>query len=501
MCSVLPSGLLGCNRAQPRIYLNLIKQVGLARARMLEGHSARRKATRNPYPAAACGERHNNSRSEQPEGVLVRSPRSCPNALADLENRARGRNSNSSPLSIGYCVNGWELPVHSNGVNTYVATIVPSMKQMGVKVTILARRAGERTDDNTVYDIGKTWRARSATRRVLDGLSFRATPRRATEYFEKRMILAAVRYAVAELGVQIIEVEDSAGTARWVRQAAPIRVCVRLHGPWFLNGAALGVPQDDKFHDRIRKEGLGIRAAMAVTAPSMDVLQRVRDFYGIALPDAEVIPNPVRRVPAAERWRLEDCDQNQILFIGRFDRHKGGDLIIEAFARVLREIPEARLCFVGADNGRCVDDDGRRWNIENFIRYSIPGALETGRVVWVGQQPNATLGDFRRKSLVSVVCSRYENLPYTAIEAAAMGCPTIGARVGGIAEVLQDGVSGLLHRAGDAADLAAKIIVALKNPNFSAELGRCAAINCERRFCPEALADRTIDFYRRMLDG
>jgi glycosyltransferase involved in cell wall biosynthesis len=370
---------------------------------------------------------------------------------------------------------------------------------MGLEITILANCAGDEVDDSSVYDIQKAREARSKTRRLLDGLYFRVAPRWTETYVNRRSLSTAVQCAVAERGVQIIEIEDTFGFAEWVRQAASVHVCVRLHGPWFLNGPALGVPEDEKFHERVRQERTGILAADAITAPSQDVLQRVRDFYHIALPDAEVIPNPILPVPRAERWRLEDCDPNQVLFIGRFDRHKGGDLIIEAFARVLQEVPEARLRFVGPDQRGCVANDGRHWNIENFIRDRIPGALETGRVEWLKQQPHSALADLRRKSMVSVVCSRYENLPYTAIEAMAMGCPTVGAKTGGISEIFEEGVNGFLHRAGDSEDLAAKIIHLLRNPDLTAQVGRQAATDCEQRFYPDAVAGRMIDFYRRML--
>ena len=135
--------------------------------------------------------------------------------------------------------------------------------------------------------------------------------------------------------------EESFGWGQWVSKVTAIPVCVRLHGPWFLNGSVLGVPDDNKFRERVYEEGRAIRTAAAVTAPSRDVLEQVRGFYGLALPEAEVIPNPIWPVPVAERWRLEGCDPNQVLFIGRFDRHKGGDLIIEAFGRVLHDVPEA----------------------------------------------------------------------------------------------------------------------------------------------------------------
>src|SRR5262249_20946668 len=131
------------------------------------------------------------------------------------------------------------------------------------------------------------------------------------------------RRAVAERGIQILEMEETFGWARWLRPAVSIPICVRLHGPWFLSGAAAGVPDDDDFRERIREEGRAIRVADAVTAPSRAVLERVRDYYGLPLPEAEVIPNPTWPIPVPERWRLEGCEPNQVLFVGRFDRLKG----------------------------------------------------------------------------------------------------------------------------------------------------------------------------------
>jgi glycosyltransferase involved in cell wall biosynthesis len=99
--------------------------------------------------------------------------------------------------------------------------------------------------------------------------------------------------------------------------------------------------------------------------------------------------------------------------------------------------------------------------------------------------------------MVNVVCSRWESASYTVLEAAAMGCPTVGAKVGGIAEIIEDNVNGLLHRAGDPVDLAAKITQLLKDPAQAAELGRQAVAKCERRYYPEVVASRLVEFYGR----
>ena len=221
-------------------------------------------------------------------------------------------------------------------------------------------------------------------------------------------------------------------------------------------------------------------------------------FYGLELPDAEVIAAPTLPVPTSKRWRFGDCNPHEVVFIGRFDRHKGGDLIIEAFQKVLKAVPEAKLLFVGPDRG-CKADDGRLWNIEEFIQDRIPGALQTRRVEWLGNEPLPfpRLADIRRKGMVAVICSRYENFPLTVVEAMALGCPTVAANAGGISEIVRDGVNGLLHQPGDSADLASKIIQLLNNPTQAAKLGEQAATYCEQRFYPDVVAQHLIDFYRR----
>ena len=293
--------------------------------------------------------------------------------------------------------------------------------------------------------------------------------------------------------------EESFGLAEAVREQVSIPVCVRLHGPWFLNGQALNVAQDDVYRRRVADEEIAIRSAEAITAPSLDVLRQTRAYYNLELPDAVVIPATTPSVPPEERWRLDGCDRNQVVFVGRFDRHKGGDLMIEAFAHVLHEIPSARLRFIGPDRG-CIADDGKTWNLLDHVRQRLPGAIENGRFEWLGQQPFPALAGFRRGAMATVVCSRYENFPLAAVEAMALGCPTIAANAGGIPEIVEHDRNGLLHEPANPGDIAAKIIEILKNPDQAVRLGRQAAIDCEHRFYPEPVATQTIQFYRQLLD-
>lgn len=404
----------------------------------------------------------------------------------------------SAPLSIAYFSPNWPVTAIGNGIVTYVAAVAPALQALGHQVTILAHQVMNDSHDESVYHVGQVSEMRSVARRVIDPLWYRIAPRAAFRSTTRKSLVTASLRACAERGIQLIEMEESFGWARWVREATTIPMCVRLHGPWFLNGTVLGVPEDAEYHERVQEEGTAIRLAHAISAPSSNVLEQVRRFYGLDLPAAEVIPAPTPLVPVPARWQFEACDPKQVVFVGRFDRHKGGDLIIQAYRRVVEVFPEARLCFVGPDRG-CRAADGRTWRLEDFIHDQIPGALESGRVEWLGPLPFPELAVIRRRGMVIVVCSRYENFPLTVVEAMALGCPTVAANTGGIPEILQDGVNGLLHRPEDPDDIAAKIIQLMGNPPHAIQLGQQAAADCERRFSPEAVANRLVEFYRQII--
>ena len=133
-------------------------------------------------------------------------------------------------------------------------------------------------------------------------------------------------------------------------------------------------------HRRVREEGVTISVADAISSTSADILKQTRIRYGLALASASVIPAPAPVVPARDRWRLEECNRNHILFVGRFDRHKGGDVVIDGFRIVAQKFPQLRLKFAGTDPG-FRDDDGQCWPIGEYLRQRAPEVA--GRVEWL----------------------------------------------------------------------------------------------------------------------
>jgi glycosyltransferase involved in cell wall biosynthesis len=94
--------------------------------------------------------------------------------------------------------------------------------------------------------------------------------------------------------------------------------------------------------------------------------------------------------------------------------------------------------------------------------------------------------------------SLHEVLPYTLLEAMAFGTPVIASHVGGLAEVIQNQVTGLLVAPGDAAVLAGAIRRLIDEPSLRARLGEQAQRLQRAKYSLEAMADSYLEIYREL---
>jgi len=138
-------------------------------------------------------------------------------------------------------------------------------------------------------------------------------------------------------------------------------------------------------------------------------------------------------------------------FAGRISLEKGIETLISA-AGLLPGVP-----FSIAGSGPL---------LEQSQRGSIPNVRFTGLL------NSRELSDFFTHARILVVPSRsYEMCPTVILEAMAMGLPIVASRIGGLPEIVQDGVSGLLFEPGNAEDLARQVRVLWDNPELCRKLG------------------------------
>lgn len=395
-------------------------------------------------------------------------------------------------LSVALVSPGWPPSAVPNGIVSYVATMVPALEAIGVKSFVITPSVKADHRDAFVHHLPQNGAGRGWIARKAAAVMRRLRP----DSWPARSFAADLLSETRRLQPSVIEMEESFGWAKYLRDC-PAPVILRLHGPWFLNGAANGAVADARFARRNRDERDGLLAARGVTSPSAQVLEATRVYFGLELKNAEVIPNPVAPPPPEAMWSADACRKDSILFVGRFDRHKGADLAIDAFAKVHASRPNATLRFVGPDRG-LKDDSGREWKIQDFLAARLNDAARANVEV-MGFQPQATITAMRKQFAVTIAPSRYEVFGIATTEAMACGCPVVAGEVGGLAEIVQHERNGLLCRPGDAADLAEKIVRLFDDPLLATRLSEQAKQDCTERYHPDVIARRTKAYYQRVL--
>ncbi len=172
---------------------------------------------------------------------------------------------------------------------------------------------------------------------------------------------------------------------------------------------------------------------------------------------------------AREHYGL--TDEPVVLYAGKIRESKGVGVLLAAMLRVWEKVPRAALVLVGGTEfGR-----GRTQRQTPFFRqFREQVAQAPGRVVLTGFVPHENMAT---TYLLGDVCAapsqKPEGMPMVLLEASACGLPLIATRLGGIPEVVQDGVNGLLvDRPPDADELAGKIITVLIDNDVRQRLGQ-----------------------------
>ena len=165
-----------------------------------------------------------------------------------------------------------------------------------------------------------------------------------------------------------------------------------------------------------------------------------------------------------------------ILYAGVLTPLKGIHHLVNAFVFIAEDFSSARLVIVGKDENKAYAAD---------LKEQIKELGLNNRVHFIGPQPQSELAICMAKASVLVLPSMSEGLGRVIIEAMATGTPVIGSRVGGIPELVQDGVRGFLVPPGDENALAEKLRWILSNPEKSGAMGKAGRDFVERFFSTE----------------
>lgn len=179
-----------------------------------------------------------------------------------------------------------------------------------------------------------------------------------------------------------------------------------------------------------------------------------------------------------------DQPGSYLLYFGRLEAIKGLFTLLDA----LREHPELRCVIAGTGPARtALEARAKELGLHNV---EFPG--------FIGGE---ALHDLIRGASCTVLPSEwYENCPMSVLESLAFARPVIGARIGGIPELIADGDDGLLFEPGDSAQLAAALREVAGNPQRALEMGRAGREKVSRSFSPQVHYAQIASVYARVLE-
>ncbi len=198
------------------------------------------------------------------------------------------------------------------------------------------------------------------------------------------------------------------------------------------------------------------------------------------------IPNPI----AESFFGLPRAPQpGRVFCCSRITPLKNTLGMIEAFAEVARRLPEASLRVAGAGE-------------EDYIAQCRAAAERLGlseRVRFLGGLTVEAVQKELSQAACYVLPSFQENAPLSLAEAMAAGTPSVAAGVGGVPEMVEDGVTGLLVEPRDARSIAEATLRMLRDRAFARAVSGRAQRAAQARHGARAVADRTLEVYRQLL--
>jgi len=238
-----------------------------------------------------------------------------------------------------------------------------------------------------------------------------------------------------------------------------------------------------------------IRQSDGVTSISAYLKQMTETNFEITRP-IEVVHNFVncdvyRPFPpdqAESRAQARDAfaapDEFLLMHLSNFRPVKRIADVVEIFAKVAAKIP-ARLALIG---------DGPDRSTAEWLAQKL-GVSD--RVNFLGKQDR--VNELLPLADVMLMPSEMESFGLAALEAMACETPAIATRVGGVPELIDDGVNGLLFEVGDIDGMAEAAVALLTHPEHHREMRKAARRTAQDRFCSTRILPRYVAFYESLL--
>ena len=183
---------------------------------------------------------------------------------------------------------------------------------------------------------------------------------------------------------------------------------------------------------------------------------------------------------------VQDSNRGYFLFVGRLSKEKGAHYLIEAMTKLPKDI-KVHIVGTGQEEEN-LKLQAKQHNLSNieFMGFKSGKELEE---------------EYKNCRGTIIPCDWFENFPTTVIESFTYGKPVIGSRIGGIPEMIDDNINGLIFETGNTDQLSQAIYKLYSNNNLVQEMGNQGRLKAHRHYTPEVYYTKLIKVYNNCTSG
>jgi D-inositol-3-phosphate glycosyltransferase len=391
----------------------------------------------------------------------------------------------------------------TGGMNVYVRDLTRTLGSLGVHVDVYTRSQDEHVP-HVLHDLGYGNRVVH----VKAGQEV-PLPKQELQTFVPEFFIGIDEFAsIKDLEYDLIH------SHYWLSGLAAIELKQKWGVPFVHMFHTLGVmkqrvarPEEEVEGDfRLSGEKRVLKEADCIIAATPAEMAQIQWLYQADTEKITIVPPgvdlsrfyPIPADEAKEVIGVPPCNK-MLLYVGRIESLKGIDTLIEAIAYIRRNggIDEPSFCLAVIGGEPDISSQGMNVEMARLKDLCHEHGLDD-LVTFLGKRAQDTLPYYYSAAEAVVVPSHYESFGMVALEAMACGTPVVASQVGGLAYLVQDGVTGYTVPTSDVQALADRLEELLKNPRLRDRLGEQAAALAQE-FSWEIIAKRILNIYQEAL--
>jgi len=290
--------------------------------------------------------------------------------------------------------------------------------------------------------------------------------------------------------------------AQELKESWDVPIVHMFHTLGLMKRRVARLPGEAEGDYRLKGEQTVLQVADRIVAATRAELAQLQWLYQADTRKIVIIPPgvdvsrfyPIPMDEAKEFIGIPICDR-MLFYVGRIEPLKGIDTLIQAIALMRHQNVRVCLAVIGGDPDNYPEIQNTE--MERLMAMRQEAGLND-LVAFLGKRDQDTLPYYYSAAEAVVVPSHYESFGMVALEAMACGTPVVASQVGGLAFLVQDGITGFTVPVDDPQALADRLTLLINNPDLRQKLGRQATAMAQE-YAWEEIAARIVRLYEDVL--